>query len=110
MCYGEGVPSSHSPATPPIKAPSTISAVGGDRVRDGEGVERECTQETEELNHIPVLHILTTEDFNSMLKQLTLEGTRDLFGMPFPVTGKRNALFKFLNLFFFFFNLRDVGY
>lgn len=37
---------SHSPL-PPIKAPSAVSAVGGDKVRDEAGLERECTQETE---------------------------------------------------------------
>lgn len=94
------------PPPPPIKAPSAVSAVGGDRARDGEGLERECTSETEG-------YFFSSHSHNSrLLPAFQLNPRRVNFrrnnGMIWNAfTGKRNALFRFLRLFFY---LRDVGY
>ena len=78
----------------------------GERYR---GYERENAQETEDLNHIPTR---SSHSHNWRLlsafqrldaETVNIRRTMEWFGMPPLVTGKRNALFKFLNLFFFFF-------
>lgn len=70
---------SYSPP-PPIKAPSAVSAVGGDRARDGGGGGWKENAH-QKLKDISFLHILTIQDFcqpfNSILKELTLEGTME---------------------------------
>lgn len=100
-----------SPASQEV--PQRRFCCGRDMVSAAEGwKEREGTQETEEVTCLPVLHILETADFcqpyNSMLKQLTLDRTMELFGMLSVVMGERNALFKFLSLYVVL-NLRDAG-
>lgn len=107
VCLGEGAsPSLLPPFSHCILLPWRAVSVGGMGWEMGK-VGREKAQRKQGLNQIPALHILTTEDFCQPLnawmprKQLTLEGTMEWTGSLPLVTGKRNALFKFLSLFFF---------